>query len=77
MALDFTDRHPTPAGIGISTGHVMTVLGPVPVGVDELVRQSHRAPAIVQLILLELELAGRLERHAGGRVSLIWAASAD
>lgn len=55
---------------------VADLLGPVPVGVDELVRQSHRAPAIVQLILLELELAGRLERHAGGRVSLIWAGSA-
>jgi DNA processing protein len=25
---------------------------------------------VVQTILLELELAGRLERHAGGRVSL-------
>jgi DNA processing protein len=55
---------------------VADLLGPVPVGIDELVRQSHRAPAIVQLILLELELAGRLERHAGGRVSLIWAGSA-
>jgi len=55
---------------------VADLLGPVPVGVDELVRQSRRAPAIVQLILLELELAGRLERHAGGRVSLIWAGSA-
>ncbi|WP_293874583.1 DNA-processing protein DprA [Sphingomonas sp. UBA978] len=46
------------------------LLGPVPVGVDELIRQSHAAPAILQTVLLELELAGRLERHAGGRVSL-------
>ena len=46
------------------------LLGPVPVAVDELIRQSGHAPAIVQTILLELELAGRLERHAGGRVSL-------
>ena len=46
------------------------LLGPVPVPVDELVRQSGSAPAIVQTVLLELELAGRLERHAGGRVSL-------
>jgi DNA processing protein len=49
---------------------VVTLLGPVPVGVDELIRQSGMAPAIVQTVLLELELAGRLERHAGGRVSL-------
>ena len=49
---------------------IAALLGPVPVGVDELVRQSGRAPAIVQTVLLELELAGRVERHAGGRVSL-------
>ncbi len=49
---------------------VTALLGPVPVSVDELVRQSGAAPAIVQTVLLELELAGRLERHAGGRVSL-------
>jgi len=47
------------------------LLGPVPVAIDELIRQSGLAPAIVQTVLLELELAGRLERHAGGRVSLI------
>lgn len=50
---------------------VAGLLGPVPVPVDELIRQSGLAPAIVQTVLLELELAGRLERHAGGRVSLI------
>ncbi len=49
---------------------ITTLLGPVPVAVDELVRQSGRPTAIVQTVLLELELAGRLERHAGGRVSL-------
>ena len=49
---------------------VAGLLGPVPVSVDELIRQSHVAPAIVQTVLLELELAGRLERHAGGRVGL-------
>jgi len=45
------------------------LLGPVPV--DELVRLSHCPPAIVQTVLLELELAGRFERHAGGRVCLV------
>ena len=49
---------------------IAMLLGPVPVAVDELIRQSALAPAIVQLVLLELELGGRLERHAGGRVSL-------
>ena len=41
-----------------------------PVAVDELIRQSGESAAGVQLALLELEIAGRLERHAGGRVSL-------
>lgn len=49
---------------------ITELLGPVPVAVDELVRQSGLAPALVQTVLLELELAGRLERHAGGRTSL-------
>ena len=49
---------------------VTALLGPVPVPVDELVRQSALSPAVVQTVLLELELAGRLERHAGARVSL-------
>ncbi|MEA3030577.1 MAG: processing protein [Sphingomonadales bacterium] len=49
---------------------VQGLLGPTPVQVDELIRQSGLAPAIVHTVLLELELAGRLERHAGGKVSL-------
>lgn len=49
---------------------LLSLLGPVPVAVDELIRQSGMAPAIVQTVLLELELAGRLERHAAGRVSV-------
>lgn len=47
------------------------LLGPVPVAIDELIRQSGLPAATVALILLELELAGRIERHAGGRASLI------
>ncbi len=51
---------------------ILSLLGPVAVPVDELIRQSGLAPQSVQLILLDLELAGRLERHAAGRVSLIF-----
>ena len=46
------------------------LLAMAPVAVDELIRQSGESPAAVQLALLELEIAGRLVRHAGGRVSL-------
>ena len=49
---------------------VSGLLSHAPVGVDELVRQSGAAAADVQMALIELELAGRLTRHAGGKVSL-------
>jgi DNA processing protein len=49
---------------------IESLLGPSPVPVDELVRQSGAPAGAVQLILLELDLAGRLDRHAGGKVSL-------
>jgi DNA processing protein len=49
---------------------VAGLLNATPVPVDEIVRQSALPPAVVQTVLLELELAGRLERHAAGRVSL-------
>ncbi|MEO9633270.1 MAG: DNA-processing protein DprA [Parasphingorhabdus sp.] len=49
---------------------VIDLLSATPVTVDELARQSKFPVAAVQLTLLELELAGRLARHAGARVSL-------
>ncbi|MHC2746952.1 DNA processing protein [Bradyrhizobium diazoefficiens] len=50
---------------------ITDLLGPVPIGLDDLVRMSGASPAIVRTVLLELELAGRLERHGGGLVSLL------
>lgn len=50
---------------------IAELLGPTPVAIDELVRQSGQPAAAVQLVLLELELAGRIERHAGARISLM------
>lgn len=50
---------------------VILLLGQAAVPVDELIRLSGLSPAIVQTILLELELAGRTDRHSGGKVSLI------
>ena len=49
---------------------VQSLLGPTAVPVDEIVRQAGADAGDVQLVLLELELAGRIERHVGGRVSL-------
>ena len=46
------------------------LLTTAPIAVDELIRQSGEPSPAVQLALLELEITGRLIRHAGGRVSL-------
>ncbi|MBK18027.1 MAG: DNA-protecting protein DprA [Rhodospirillaceae bacterium] len=51
--------------------HVYGMLGPVAVSIDELLRECQLSPAVVLTVLLELELAGRLERHPGNLVSLI------
>jgi DNA processing protein len=50
---------------------ILELLGPTPVGIDDLVRLANTTPAIVRTLLLELELAGRIERHRGGMVSLL------
>jgi DNA processing protein len=50
---------------------IVDLLGPTPILLDDLVRMAKTSPAIVRTVLLELELAGRLERHGGGLVSLI------
>lgn len=52
---------------------LISLLGPVPVDIDDLIRTSTLHPSVVMLILLELDLAGRLQRHSGGRVSIIYA----
>ncbi len=44
-------------------------LGPTPVSSDELIRLCGAPTASVLTVLLELELAGRLARHPGNRVS--------
>lgn len=49
---------------------IVDLLGPSPAAVDDLVRHSGASPRAVQVVLLELELAGRLERRDDGRVSL-------
>jgi DNA processing protein len=49
--------------------NIIALLSPTPVAIDEIVRQSGLPPSVVQTVLLELELAGRIERHAGGRIA--------
>lgn len=49
---------------------VVGLLGPAPVALDDLVRLSDLRIGDVQSVLLDLELAGRLERHGGNLVSM-------
>jgi DNA processing protein len=54
-----------------SPGGLVELLGPSPIAIDDLVRQSGLSIRAVQMTLLELEIAGRLERHGGNAVSLL------
>jgi DNA processing protein len=60
-----------PASIDDDSGLdlILEILSPTPVAVDEVVRQCQLSPAAVATLLLELELAGRIERHPGNLVS--------
>ncbi len=64
---DFTVDEPDNS----ARARIVSLLGPSPVGLDDLVRMADASPAVVRTVLLELELAGRLERHGGGLVSLV------
>ena len=50
---------------------LIALLGPAPVSIDDLVRLSRTSATNVRSVLLELEIAGRLERHGAGLVSLL------
>ncbi len=50
---------------------IVALLGPSPVGTDELARSAGLGIRVIQTVLLELELDGRIERHGSGTVSLL------
>jgi DNA processing protein len=50
---------------------IFDALSQVPAEIDEVIRHTGIAAAAVYLVLLELDLAGRLQRHVGGRVSIL------
>jgi len=49
---------------------IVEALAATPIEVDEIIRFTGLKPAIVRLVLIELDIAGRIEHHGGGRVSL-------
>lgn len=65
------DDRLAPEDIGNETRQrVIEALGPTPVDIDELIRHTNLSASVVHVVLLELEIAGRLERHPPHRVSL-------
>jgi DNA processing protein len=50
---------------------IVAVLGPSPVDIDEVIRATGLGARIVNIVLLELDLAGRLQRHGQQLVSLL------
>ena len=50
---------------------LQNLLASAPVSIDDLLRETKAPAGAMQIALLELELAGRIERHGGGLVSLI------
>ncbi|PYE28436.1 DNA processing protein [Rhizobium sp. PP-CC-3A-592] len=66
-----TERRPVAALPGDREREaIIDALGPTPVETDDIIRHTGFAASAVYLVLLELDLAGRLHRHPGGLVSL-------
>ena len=50
---------------------IVGLLSPSPIAPDDLMRFADTTPAVIRIVLLELELAGRLQRHRDGKVSML------
>ena len=67
--------HPTPltdSALSDARQSVLENLGADPISVDSIITETGLEARVVNIILVELSLAGRLERHAGNRVSMIY-----
>ncbi len=63
---DFSDHAPENA-----QDKILSQLSYTPIALDELLRSCSITIPVMQTVLLELELAGRIKRESGGRVSLL------
>ncbi len=68
-AQEFPSRQPQPLA-DRDRVTITDALGPTPVDIDDVIRHTGLPAAEVYLALIELDLAGRLNRHASGLVSL-------
>jgi DNA processing protein len=56
--------------LDVARSSVNENLSYTPISIDELIRECQLSTSDVWVVLLEMEIAGRLERHPGGKVSL-------
>jgi len=78
VAREGTDNQPISQGAGHHAGDyeraiLAEALGPSPVETDDIIRHTGLPAATVYFLLLELDIAGKLNRHSGGRISMIMA----
>ncbi|MDQ1185790.1 DNA processing protein [Agrobacterium larrymoorei] len=78
VARDGTEDQPISQSAGHHAGDkeraiLAEALGPSPVETDDIIRHTGLPASTVYLLLLELDIAGKLNRHSGGRISMIMA----
>ena len=64
---------PPPVLAGSDRDRLVEALGPAPIDIDELARSTGLPVRAIHALLMELDLAGRIERHGGQLVSLLTA----
>lgn len=69
-ALEPETMSDAPEPVASDRNRIVDLLGPTPLAIDDIIRLSDLSPALVRTVLLELEIAGRLERHGGTLISL-------
>ncbi|WP_292529245.1 hypothetical protein [Methylocystis sp.] len=51
---------------------IVSLLGPAPIAIDDLIRVAGLTAREVQGVLVELDVEGRLQRHGANSVSLVY-----
>ncbi len=70
-AADFPEPREAEAELRQARSQIVELLGPSPSSVDDLIRRCQFSAAAVMAILLELEIAGRVETLPGNRIALL------
>lgn len=64
-------ENPSPEVLDQAFEMIVAALDPHPVSVDEILRRCQLSSDVVADVIIRLDLAGRIERHPGNRISLI------